>query len=59
MEVPGGALARLTVPVVGDSSDGILSPGESVDVPFVICLREKKPFMFFVDLFGVVETQPQ
>src|SRR5262249_22291434 len=36
---PGGEGARLKVPKVGDFSDEILSPGEFVDAPFVICLR--------------------
>ena len=33
--------------------DGMLSAGESVDVPFVICLQQMAPFNFLVDLFGL------
>ena len=51
---PGGVGARLTVPKVGNFSDGVLSPGEVANVPFVICLRDKRRFTFFVDVLGVV-----
>lgn len=51
---PGGVGATLTVPKVGAYSDGELSSGEFVDVPFVICLKQKKPFSFFVDVWGIV-----
>jgi hypothetical protein len=49
---PGAVGARLT-PDVG--SDGLLSPGESFDVQFVIGLQQRKAFTFFVDLLGVAE----
>lgn len=45
---PGGVKARLTI----TEKDGWLKPGESVDVKFVLCLREIKPFRFFVDVRG-------
>src|SRR5689334_5177340 len=48
----GGAGADINVPEVGQYADGLLSPGESVDVPFVLCLRSFQPFQFFVDVFG-------
>ena len=35
--------------------DGVLRPGETVNVPFEICLRDKEPFKFFVDVIGRVE----
>jgi hypothetical protein len=38
-----------------DYSDGILSPDEYVDVPFTVCLQEKSPFRFFVNVLGVAE----
>ncbi len=52
---PGGEGATMTVPLMGDYSDGELSPGESLDVPFSICLKEWRPFSFFVDVLGMVE----
>jgi hypothetical protein len=52
---PSGVGAILTVPQADDYSDGILSPGEFVDVTFVICLTQKEPFTFFVDLLGIVQ----
>ena len=55
--VPGGVGARLTVPNIGDYADGVLSPGESVDVSFIICLTESKSFGFVVDVLGIKEGQ--
>jgi hypothetical protein len=37
----------------GQFADGVLSAGEEVDVPFVICLQQRGPFTFFVDVLGV------
>jgi hypothetical protein len=51
---PGGKGARLTIPEQDALHDGILSPEEHVDVPFVICLAEHKPFRFEVDVRGLV-----
>jgi hypothetical protein len=50
---PGGVGTTLTVPNKDGFSDGVLSPEEFVDVPFVICLMEKKKFSFFVDVLGM------
>jgi len=50
---PAGIGVTLAIPNEDDFSDGILNPGESVDVPFSICLKELKPFGFFVDVLGV------
>jgi hypothetical protein len=50
---PGGVGARLPVPRQDGFSDGVLTSDEFVDVPFLICLREKSPFNFFVDVLGV------
>jgi hypothetical protein len=47
---PGGVGATLT-PDVG--ADGVLSPGESVTVTFVIGLQTRRRFSFFVDVLGV------
>jgi Tol biopolymer transport system component len=44
--------ATLTVPTTGAYSDGVLSPGETVDVSFAICLRDRSPFRFIVDVLG-------
>ena len=43
---PAGVGATLTVPKTGDFSDGVLSPGESIDVPFSICLKTTAQFQF-------------
>jgi CSLREA domain-containing protein len=51
----GGVGTILAVPPQGSFADGLLGQGESIDVPFVICLKEKKPFTFFVDVLGVVK----
>jgi hypothetical protein len=53
---PFGVGARLTVPPQEGFSDGLLSPEESVDVPFTLCLTARKPFTFEVDVFGVVAS---
>jgi hypothetical protein len=53
-EVLGGEGAEMTVPEVGQYADGLLSPGESVNVPFAVCLKTFQPFELFVDVFGVV-----
>ena len=47
---PGGAGNVLTIPRVESFSDGVLSPGEFVDVPFSICLKNQESFNFFVDV---------
>jgi hypothetical protein len=52
---PGGVGATLTVPALGSYGDGVLAPGESVDVSFVICLKTRSEFTFFVDVFGNAE----
>jgi hypothetical protein len=52
---PGGVGAELTVPQVDGFGDGVLSPEEFVDVPFMICLTERRPFTFMVDVLGAVE----
>ncbi len=52
---PGGAGAWLTVPEIDEYSDGELSSEESVDVTFEVCLKNKDPFSFFVDVWGVVK----
>jgi hypothetical protein len=52
---PGDVGAVLTVSEQGQFADGVLSAEEFVDVPFVICLKRKVPFTFFVDVLGVVQ----
>ena len=56
LQDPGGGLggtgARLAVPRAGGFSNGVLERNESVDVPFVICLRNRDRFDFFVDVLG-------
>jgi hypothetical protein len=53
---PAGVGARLTVPRQEDFADGVLSAAEFVDVPFAICIRERSPFRFFVNVLGVIGT---
>ena len=55
---PAGVGATLTVPKTGSFSDGVLSPGEFVDVPFSMCLKDENPFTFFVDLLGIQVDNP-
>jgi hypothetical protein len=50
---PGGVGATLTMVEQGQLADGVLSAGEEVEVPFVICLQQRGPFTFFVDVLGV------
>lgn len=50
----GGVGAVMTVRKVGQYADGVLSPQESVEVPFVLCLKVQQAFQFFVDVYGVV-----
>jgi Beta-propeller repeat len=47
---PGGVGNTLTIPRAGNFSDGVLSAGEFVDVPFSICLKNQESFNFFVDV---------
>lgn len=55
----GGEGATMTIPLTADAyADGVLSPGESVDVTFIICLTESKSFVFVVDVLGF-ETEEQ
>jgi len=49
---PSAADATLTVAFAGQFGDRFLSPGEFVNVPFAICLKEHKPFQFLVNLLG-------
>jgi hypothetical protein len=52
---PGAVGARLNVPLEDGFSDSLLSPGEFVDVRFMICLTQRQPFTFVVDVLGVVK----
>jgi hypothetical protein len=45
----GGSAA---VPKTGMYADGLLGPGEAVNDPFVVCLKTRQPFTFFVDVLG-------
>jgi YVTN family beta-propeller protein len=49
---PSGPGGLLTVRETGMFADGVLSPEESVEVPLVVCLRDRTPFSFFVDVLG-------
>jgi hypothetical protein len=52
---PVGTGALLTVPHKGGLSDGALSPEEFVDVPFQICVRQRKSFRFVVDVLSAAD----
>jgi len=52
---PGGVGSVLTVPQKNGYSDGTLSKNEFVNVPFIICLKQKTKFSFFVDVLGIAE----
>jgi hypothetical protein len=56
---PDGVGATLTVPQADGFADGLLSPEEAVDVPFVVCLQERSPFRFLVDVLGIVSDGGQ
>jgi hypothetical protein len=47
---------QLSVPLSGDYSDGILSPGEMADTPFTICLKSFRSFQYFVDVLATLGT---
>ena len=51
---PTGVGARLIVPQEDGFADGLLRPGEMVDVPFVMCLQAIEPFDLVVDVLGTV-----
>jgi subtilisin family serine protease len=55
---PGGVGSRLTVPQKDGFADGVLSPEEFVDIPFVICLTQMQPVEFFVNVSGIVGSGP-
>jgi hypothetical protein len=42
------------VPEIGAYADGVLSPQEAVDVPFVVCLKTLQGFQLFVDVWAQV-----
>jgi hypothetical protein len=48
-----GSGTILAVPFDNGFSDGVLSPGDSVDVPFVICFKNTGPFKFLVNVLGI------
>ena len=49
----------LTAAQTGDYSNGVLSPGERVDMEFVVCLRATRPFAFYVDVLGREEFRTE
>jgi len=50
---PGGAGATLSAFKDPSDADRVVSPGESVDIHFSVCLKDYKPFEFFVDVLGL------
>ncbi|RJQ46348.1 MAG: CSLREA domain-containing protein [Nitrospiraceae bacterium] len=51
----GGVGAILVFRPINGYADGKLTDGESVRLPFSICLKEIKPFSLFVDVLGITE----
>ena len=51
---PSGVGGRLTIPRIGAYADGVLSPAESLDVSFSLCLQDTQPFDFFVDVLATI-----
>ncbi len=52
--VLGGVGAVMKVSRMGQYVDGLLSSGEAVEVPFVLCLKTLQSFQFVVDVSGIV-----
>jgi uncharacterized repeat protein (TIGR01451 family) len=49
---PGAAGAFITIGNQDDYADGVLDPGEFVNVPFDVCVEKNVPFSLFVDVVG-------
>jgi hypothetical protein len=47
---------QFQVPKFDDYSDGYLKPGGYVDLPFCVCLQDKNPFRFFVNVLGITSN---
>jgi hypothetical protein len=54
---PAGVASMLTVPRAGSYGDGILSPGEVIDIPFAVCLKDHNPFRLLVDVLSDARGQ--
>jgi len=54
----GGVGSRVTVPKKDGFADGLLSSGEFVDVPFVICLKQTERFEFSVNVSAFIDIGP-
>lgn len=52
---PGGVGSHVPVPRQAGFADGALRPGESVEVPFVICLTKIAPLTLLVDVRGATQ----
>ena len=52
---PASVGSELSFQLTGDYADGILSPGECVEVTYVIGLAAKAPFQFFVSVLGAAD----
>jgi hypothetical protein len=53
VSTPPGVGSELSFSLTQGFSDGVLSPGECVDVSYVIGLAAKSLFVFRVDVVGV------
>jgi hypothetical protein len=56
VEGPGDGGVHVPVPQEEGFADGVLRAEESVEVPFLLCLRQLQPFRFLVDVLGVIDT---
>ncbi len=45
-----GPHGEFPVPERDEYADGYLGPGESVKIPFEVCLKERKSFQLHVDV---------
>jgi PKD repeat protein len=49
---PAIGKAYMTIPQTGDYEDGFLAKGESVEIPFVLCMKSLSPFSLLVNLLA-------
>ena len=49
--------SRIPVPLIGAYADGVLSAGESVEVPVAVCQRQDYRFKMTLDLYGTTAVK--
>ncbi len=55
----GNEETKLIIPKRDDYSDGELNSAETVILPFVICMKEWKPFKLLIDLLGKPDSSKE